>query len=194
MEKDWAKMNFFLRDKRLGARCDFFTCPPYWQLQLILRHVRLSYFVKRERSYLAGLLLPTFIFLSFYSNRKVKTPQHLPPKKVAMKIIQSFFAIVCIVASTNACIVLDAIYSSDTGAVKGTLLEDDVQTCTLAGTVDRDAYHFTCIKGYSASFIRKDLAAVTYRDNNGRTYQFQVQKYQADKSDPQYKLSARMFC
>ncbi|OBT45873.1 hypothetical protein VE00_04183 [Pseudogymnoascus sp. WSF 3629] len=111
-----------------------------------------------------------------------------------MKIIQSFFAIVCIVASTNACIVLDAIYSSDTGAVKGTLLEDDVQTCTLAGTADRDAYPFTCIKGYSASFIRKDLTAVTYRDNNGRTYQFQVQKYQADKSDPQYKLSARMFC
>lgn len=112
-----------------------------------------------------------------------------------MKVIQSLSVIISVVvACTNACIVLDGIYSSDTGAVKGTLVENDVQTCTLAGTVDRDAYPFTCINGYSAPFIRKDLTAVTYRDNNGRTHQFQVQKYQPDKSDPQYRLSARMFC
>ena len=117
----------------------FFHLSPLLATATILRHIRLSRCQTRTSVIYSAFSL-SHLFSLFYRNRKVKTPQ-LPPTKRGPQwnpFIQSLFTIASIVASANACIALDATYSSDTRAIKETVIENEIQACTLTSTVDRD--------------------------------------------------------
>lgn len=111
-----------------------------------------------------------------------------------MKVIQPIIVFIYAITSTNACVILDATYSAQNGAITGTLTDDGKQTCTLSGTVDQDPYPLTCIEGYSSS-IRQDVTAIEYNDH-GHLLSIPVEKhiYQPGRPSLLYRLSARESC